>query len=358
MAMKINRSYAIAFGIVGAIGLWMLSGAFADPKKEAPKATQTAAVTAPSVRVADFTAQLMTREINVRGQSQAVRTVELKAETAGRVIEILAQKGATVAKGDVIARLSPDDRPARLAELKAVIAQRERELNAAASLASQGYGASLRATEARAALESARAGLARLEVDIANTEIKAPIDGTLDERGIEVGAYLKVGDKLGTVVDLRTILVVGSVTEREVPFLAVGKPGTAQLITGEKLEGKIRFVSSAADVATRTFRVELEAPNEDRRARSGVTAELRLPLDAVKGHRVSPAILTLDANGVIGVKAVVADNKVKFLPVQILSDSADAIWLGGLPENVRLIVVGQEYVADGQTVTPVAQPAK
>jgi multidrug efflux system membrane fusion protein len=357
--MKINRSYAIAFGIVGAIGLWMLSGAFADSKKNAAPSTQTAAVTAPSVRVGDFTAQQMTREINVRGQSQAVRIVELKAETAGRVVEVLLEKGAAVKKGDIIARLALDDRPARQTELKAIIGQRERELNAAASLASQGYGASLKASEARAALETAKAVLARLEVDIANTDIKAPIDGTLDERGIEVGAYLKVGDKIGTVVDLSTILVSGAVTEREVPFLAVGKPGSAKLVTGEALEGKIRFVSSAADQATRTFRVELEAPNPGQRARSGVTAELRLPLDAVKGHHVSPAILTLDDAGRVGVKAVDPDNKVRFLPVQILSDSADAVWLGGPPDQVRLIVVGQEYVVHGQTVTPVLQqPAK
>lgn len=355
--MKINRSYAIAFGIVGAIGLWMLSGAFADPKKEETAApTQTAAVVAPKVQVRDFAAQELTRQISVRGQSQAVRIVELKAETAGRVIEVLAAKGAPVAKGDVIARLSPDDRPARLAELKAVIAQRERELNAAASLASRGYGPDLRASEARAALETAKAALARLEVDIANTEIRAPIDGTLDERDIEVGAYLRVGDRLGIVVDLDTILVVGSVAEREVPLLAVGSPGTAQLITGETLQGRIRFVSAAADPATRTFRVELEAPNENRRARSGVTADLRLPLAPVKGHRVSPAILTLDETGRIGVKAVDADGKVQFVPVQILSDSADAIWLAGLPDQVRLITVGQEYVVHGQAVTAVSPP--
>ncbi|MGE0154523.1 MAG: efflux RND transporter periplasmic adaptor subunit [Reyranellaceae bacterium] len=356
--MRINRSYVIAGGILGAIGLWMLSGAFAVPKKEPAAAPQTAAVAAPSVRVGDFAAQEMTREINVRGQSAAVRIVELKAETAGRVVETLVEKGATVRKGDVIAKLALDDRPARLAELKAIIAQRERELNAASSLATRGYGPDLRASEARATMETARAAMARLEVDIANTEIKAPIDGTLDERVVEVGAYLKVGDKVGTVVDLSTILVAGAVTEREVPFLAVGKPGSAQLITGEKLQGRIRFISTAADSATRTFRVELEAPNPDRRARSGVTADLRLPLDAVKGHRVSPAILTLDENGRIGVKAVDGDSKVRFMPVQILSDSADAVWLGGLPDQVRLITVGQEYVVDGQVVTPVAQPAK
>lgn len=353
--MKLNRSQWIALGIFGGISLWMLSGAFAKNEKPTQTAAAQTVAVAPKVRVADLAATELPRSVQVRGQTQAVRSVDLKAETAGRVVEVLAEKGAKLQKGDLIARLALDDRPARLAELKAVIAQRERELNAAASLASQGYGASLRASEARAALEAARASMARLEVDIANTEIKAPIDGTLDERSIEVGAYLKVGDKLATMVDLKTVLVVGAVAERDLPLLKVGGPGTAQLITGQKLEGKIRFIAAQADAATRTFRVELEAPNEEAAAKAGVTAEMMLPLPPVRGHRVSPAILTLDDSGRIGVKLVDADNKVRFAPVTILSDSIDSVTLGGLPEQARIITVGQEYVVPGQTVEPVPQ---
>lgn len=353
--MKLNRSQWIAVSVFGAISLWMLSGAFAgDDKKAAPPVNQAAAV-APKVRVADIAAAELPRSVTVRGQTQAVRSVDLKAETAGRVVEVLAEKGAALKKGDLIAKLALDDRPARLAELKAIIAQRERELNAAASLASRGYGPDLRASEARAALESAKAAMARLEVDIANTDIRAPIDGTLDERSIEVGAYLKVGDKLGAMVDLNTVLVVGSVAERDLPQLQLGAPGTAQLVTGQKLDGKIRFIAAQADQATRTFRVELEAPNANGKAKAGVTAELTLPLQPVRGHRVSPAILTLDNVGRIGVKLVDSDNKVRFAPVTILSDSVDSVLLGGLPEQARIVVVGQEYVVPGQTVEPVVQ---
>lgn len=353
--MRLNRSQVIALGLFGGLAAWMLSGAFADPQPEAPVATQAAAVVAPKVRVATFKAEEITREVTVRGSSEAVRVVELKAETAGRVVEILVAKGARIDQGSVIARLAMDDRPARLAELKAIIVQRERELNAAASLAQRGFGPDLRASEARAQLESARAALSRLEIEIANTEIRAPIAGYLDERVIEVGAYLKVGDKVATMVDIDTILIVGSVTEREIPHLAVGRPGSALLVTGQEIDGRIRFVSTVADPATRTFRVELEAPNPNASARAGVTADMRLPLDTVRGHRVSPAILTLDDAGKLGVKAVGDDDKVQFLPVRILSDSAEAMWLGGLPSTVRLITVGQEYVVPGQSVTPVEQ---
>ncbi len=351
--MKLNRSQWIAVGIFSALSLWMLSGAFAEPEKQTETVAQTAAVNVPKVRVADIAAEEIVRTVDVRGQTEAVRKVDIKAETAGRVIEVPAEKGALLKKGDIIARLALDDRPARLDELKAIIVQRERELNAAASLAQQGFGPNLRASEARAQLESARAQLARLEIDIANTEIRAPIDGFLDERSVEVGAYLKVGDKLASVVDLKTILVVGSVTEREVSQLAVGGPGTARLVTGQTLDGRIRFISSVADTATRTFRVELEAPNPDAQAKAGITADMRLPLNSLTGHKVSPAILTLDDQGRLGVKTVDADNKARFVPVRIISDSADYVWLDGLPDKTRVIVVGQEYVVPGQTVEPV-----
>ena len=356
--MGLNRSQWIALGIVGALGGWMLSGALAESDKAPTEPTQVAVAAPAKVRVVDSVAAEMTRNVSVRGQTEAVRVVEIKAESAGRVVEVGATKGAALAKGDLIARLALDDRPARLAELKAVIAQRERELNAAASLAQRGFGPDLRASESRAQLESARAALARLEIDIANTEIRAPIDGILDDRAVEVGAYLKVGDRLATMVDLKTILIVGSVTEREVSALSVGGPGSAELVTGESVEGRIRFISSVADTATRTFRVELEAPNPQMRARAGVTAEMRLPLRAVRGHRVSPAILTLDDAGRLGVKAVDADNRVVFKPVTVLSDSVEAVWLAGLPERVRLITVGQEYVVPGQTVEPVVQASE
>ena len=356
--MGLNRSQWIALGIVGALGGWMLSGALAESDKAPTEPTQVAVAAPAKVRVVDSVAAEMTRNVSVRGQTEAVRVVEIKAESAGRVVEVGATKGAALAKGDLIARLALDDRPARLAELKAVIAQRERELNAAASLAQRGFGPDLRASESRAQLESARAALARLEIDIANTEIRAPIDGILDDRAVEVGAYLKVGDRLATMVDLKTILIVGSVTEREVSALSVGGPGSAELVTGESVEGRIRFISSVADTATRTFRVELEAPNPQMRARAGVTAEMRLPLRAVRGHRVSPAILTLDDAGRLGVKAVDADNRVVFKPVTVLSASVEAVWLAGLPERVRLITVGQEYVVPGQTVEPVVQASE
>jgi multidrug efflux system membrane fusion protein len=147
--------------------------------------------------------------------------------------------------------------------------------------------------------------------------------------------------------------VVAQVSEREVGKLSRGAAGTAEIITGETVSGTIAYISRVADPETRTFRIELEVPNPDNRVVSGVTASLRLPISSIRAHRVSPAILTLADDGRIGVKSVDENGIVQFLPVTIAADETDHVWLSDLPETVRLIVVGQEYVRPGMKVQAV-----
>lgn len=81
---------------------------------------------------------------------------------------------------------------------------------------------------------------------------------------------------------------------------------------------------------------------------------MTIPLPAVRAHKPSPGVLTLDDSGRVGVRTVEANNKVRFVPVTIIGQDADGLWVGGLPERATVITVGQEFVVDGQTVEPVA----
>jgi multidrug efflux system membrane fusion protein len=102
-------------------------------------------------------------------------------------------------------------------------------------------------------------------------------------------------------------------------------------------------------MATRTFRVEIELPNPDAKLRDGVTADIHIPVRQIKAMRISPAILILDDQGKVGVRAVV-DGRVKFFPVQIQTDNPDGMWVTGLPDRVNVITVGQEFVNNGEHV--------
>lgn len=341
---------AIAFAAIA----WVLSGQIgADEKPAARKPAQDAAAVVPQVRVAWVEAEERVNALIVNGATAAVRKVDLRAETIGRIVAVGAEKGAVVAKGDAIVRLAPDDRDARLAEARALVRQRQIEADAARQLQQKGFRPDTAVAASDAALEAARAQLAHIELDIARTVLRAPFAGTLDRRPAEIGTYVKEGDLVATLIDLDPILVVAQVSERDIGKLTLGKPGQARLITGETVEGTIRYIAAAAEAATRTFRVELAVPNADRWLADGVSAQLRLPLPPTRAHRVSPALISLGDDGSIGVKSVGEGDRVIFHTVTIAGDGPEGIWLTGLPPRVRLITVGQEFVKPGQRVQPV-----
>src|SRR5262249_19780329 len=192
-------------------------------------------------------------------------------------------------------------------------------------------------------------------LDTGNTAIHAPFAGVGEERRVEIGDFTDMGDKIARIVDLDPVLVVAQVSERDVDKIRVGMPGSARLVTGETVNGKVRFVGSAADAKTRTFRVELEVPNPPRAIVQGVSAELHLPVADLPAHRVSPAILTLAENGDVGVKTIGPGNTVEFHAVTIVATGADGVWLAGLPPTVTFITVGQDFVTAGQKVEPVPE---
>lgn len=354
-----KNSYLIAILIALAVSAWLLSGQFAREEEHAEAAAPAAAAIAeappPKVRVADRVAEPHIAEIVLRGRTEAARVVELKAETRGKVVQIMAEEGAYVKTGDVLLRLAADDRMAKLQQAKALLAQRQIEYDSSKKLSAKGYRADTEVAAAVARLEEAKAAVASMEIDIGYMTITAPFDGVIEQRPVEIGDFVDVGDPVATIVDLDPMRVIGHVVEGDVAKLKPDMAGAAMLVTGETVEGRLSFIGAMADDQTRTFRVELEVPNPERRIVEGISAELRLPVAELPAHRVSPAILTLTDDGKIGVKTVNAENIVEFHPVQIIGDGPDGVWLTGLPERIRFITVGQDFVLTGQKVEPVPE---
>lgn len=354
---------AIILAVIG-VG-WIASGQFGADDREVA-ANNDAATAAPvqtekapmRVRVADIEAVMRVERVDVTGRTEASRKVQIRAETHGQVLELLRQRGDNVEKGAPIARLRLDDRAAKLAEAKASLRQREIEFKAAKSLKEKGFRSETEEAAAQARLDGARAVVEQMEIDIARTTFRAPFDGMINAGHIELGDYVQVGDIAATVVDLDPILVVGNVSERQVNSLHEGMPGMIRLIDGTERDGIIRFVAPVAEPSTRTYRVELEIPNADVSIRDGLTAEIEIPISEADAHFVTPSALTLNDDGIVGVKVVTPDNLVLFRPVDIIADEPDGVWLGGLPRNIRLITVGQEFVLDGERVEPITGSAR
>jgi multidrug efflux system membrane fusion protein len=269
------------------------------------------------------------------------------------VVALGAERGRAVKAGERVVGLDLRDRQARLDEARALVAYADLQFEAARKLQTQQFVSDTQMADLLSRVVGARAALQLIELEVANTSIVAPFDALLQERLVEVGDYVNSGDSVAQLVDTDPLIVVGDVSEREIHDLAVGVTGTARLVNREPIEGRIRYLSPIAAESTRTFRVELAIPNPEGALRAGMTAEMRLNADRISAHRISAALLTLDEAGAIGVKSVNGYNRVEFHEIEIVGSSADGVSVTGLPEDIRLIVVGQGYVRPGDLVEPV-----
>jgi len=357
-----RRATLIAVGIAAVAAAWILSGQITDKDADTAMATDesiagnpelAAAEQRPRVRVTDSSATSHIQEFTLFGRSEADRVVYLRAETSGRIVKIDVKKGDVVEEGAQVVRLAMDDRPARLTEAKAQVAYREIGYDAALSLAEKKFSAKVTVAGDLAQLETARAALRGIQLDMARTRLGAPFESVVEELSLEVGDLVRVGDMVAKLVDLDPIIVVIEVSERQVAHVRTGQQAHVQFANGLARTGTVTFVSRSGSDATRTFRVEIEVANSEFDIPQGLTTEVTLRTEPVMAHRISPAILTLSGEGQLGIKIIEGDDRVVFVPITVIAETGDGLWIDGLPQTARLITVGQEFVSHGQMVEAV-----
>jgi len=348
-----GRPWLIAIGLTVIVLVWLASGALRPSTEPDAVAETPPAEAAARVQIRAQTAQPVTRTIRIYGRTAPARTVELKAETSGRVTTIGVERGKQASAGQVLLKLDLRDRKARLDQARAGVSEHQSAWEAQQELKTQGYVSDTQLAETRAKLETARTELTRAELDLDYMQVKAPFDGVVQERSVEIGDYVRAGDPVVTFVDNTQLIVTGSIAEQDAGFVRVGELATAVLVTGEEVKGRIRYLEPVAEEATRTFTVELEIPNPNGDLPAGITAEMLIPGGEVLAYRVAPSLLTLDDDGNLGIKTVNTQGLVEFHKIEIARSEANSVWVTGLPEAADVIVIGQGYVSAGQAVQAV-----
>ena len=330
-----------------------------------------------SVLVQKSNEQEVTNGILLRGQTEAFKSVQVKAETSGSVISQPIRKGTFVKNGELLCELEVGTKSDVLSEAKVALALSLDELDASIhqyelrvqaaerqkSLLKRGVGteaaveaAELSASSAetqslskRQAVANVEARINRATTELNNTKIIAPFDGLLESDTAEYGDFMQTGAPCGTLLALNPIKLIGYATETQVSKIEVNTTAGARLISGDTVSGTVSFISRSADPTTRTFLVETTVPNENYEIREGSTADIYISLSGAKGHLLPQSSLTLNSSGVLGVRIALND-KAKFIPINIIRDSEEGVWVTGLPDRVDVIIVGQEYVTDNSNI--------
>ena len=291
--MKIKQTYKTAAITATFLVIWMISGSLIED--EVNPQSESSLDTLASVTVMSSKAIQKSPFIKASGFTEADKFVQVRAEVGGRVVEVPVKQGDFVKKGDLICQL--------------YIAGRE-----------------------------------------AYPKIVAPFSGYLETVNVDSGDYLNVGGICASLIDPDPMLLIADIAEKEIAQVKLGSVAKAKLISGREIQGEVAFIATSADKNTRTFRVEISVANSDRTIRDGVSAEIFIQGNALPAHRISPAILSLNEQGKLGIRVVNTKNEVEFRAIEIMEDTTEGLWISGLPASARIITLGQEYVFQGQVV--------
>ncbi|MCK6421808.1 MAG: efflux RND transporter periplasmic adaptor subunit [Aquabacterium sp.] len=303
------------------------------------------------------------------GNIAAWQEVVIGSELGGlRLVEVVAQVGDRVRRGQLLARLSVDmidaelaQTRAGLAEAQALLAEAQANANRARELQPSGMISSQQAQQAITAEQAARARLASLqarlqadELRLRQTRIVAPDDGVISARVATEGAMAQPGQELFRLIRRGRLEWRAEVAAADLARLEPGTPAAVRTPSGVTLEGTVRQVAPTVDTQTRNglVYVDLARPGD---AKPGMFVRGEFSFGRSPALTLpQTAVLLRDGHAVV--LRVGADQRVQMAKVQTGRRQGDRVEvLDGLPGDARVIASGGAFLADGDLVKVVSQ---
>ncbi len=239
----------------------LIKGVFANNKP--PPAT---------VSIAEGKSEVIPNLLVVVGELVAVHQVNVTSDVSGRITDIMFTPGANVKAGSPLVQLFDGPEQGDLANFKALATGAQLALDRAKQLAARQFGPQSTVDAAQATYDQANAGIAKTEAIISQKLVRAPFDGELGVRHVEVGQYLTAGTQIVTLTDLSQLYANFAVTEKDSGQLKVGQTVrvTVDAYPGRTFEGKMTAIEPQIASDTRNIRVQATLENPDRILKPGM----------------------------------------------------------------------------------------
>ncbi len=330
------------------------------------------------VEVETVTTGSIEETIELTGWIRANQLVHVASKVAGRVesLHVLTdandlvpvEEGVSVKKGQQLAVIDHDVYLAQLAAAKASVKAREVELKDAerekkriiglyegGSTTEQAKDKAVTVAElAAASLSLAEANLDLAQLNLRESTIVSPIDGIVTAKYIDLGNLIRVGERLVTVADMKTIKVVVPVAETYAPKVAVGMPVriSVDAYQDKEFDAKVYSIYPALDDQTHTVQIEIRLNNEQLLLKPGMFARVILitqqkdnvviiPRDVILGGKIDKHYVYV-IDGEDDVK--IAHKRI----VEIGIKQGDRYEITeGLKTGETLVVNGMNFLMDG-----------
>ena len=295
-----------------------------------------------------------TANLEAPGESQVV------AKTSGVMVQLLAEEGQVVRKGQVLARLDGDRVRLEAQRSAATVNKLENNYRRSQKLRQEKLVSADSDEQIRFELEAARASLALARLELSYTNIVAPISGVVAQRMVKPGNLISLNAPVFRIVDNSRLEAVLNVPEREMAVLKQGMPLRMMVdaIPGKIFEGKVDRVSPVVDSGTGTFRVVCAFTGNET-LRPGMFGRIEVIFDQRENILTIPRVALLEDEGETAVYVVRA-NKAARIPVKLGYTTGEfAEILSGVKEGDRVITAGKVAVRDGTEVQVLgAKPVK
>ncbi len=261
-----------------------------------------------TVQVLDSEAFVIKDSIEFSSTTEAHQRIEVKSEIMTTIEEVLKKAGTFVNKNDLVIRLDEYNTNLELYKLDLLS-----------------------------------------ESEFKKIALYAPFDGILLDNHKIAGELVMPGERVYELIDLSSLEIYGYINENEILNIST-KNEVDVTILGEEVKGFIDYVSPISDPETKTFEIVVKVKNKNLRYKDGLSSMISINKGEVLAHKISPSILALGEEGQLGVKVITKGNEVEFKDITIIEDTSDYMLVTGLSKKEKIIIVGQQYVSNGEKV--------
>ena len=321
-----------------------------------------------TVTVAEAKSEVIPNLLTAVGELAAVHQVNVTSDVSGRITEILFTAGSTVKAATPLVQLFDGPEQGDLASFKAQATGAALALDRAKQLAARQFGPQTTVEQAQAAYDQANAGIAKTQAIISQKLVRAPFDGELGVRHVEVGQFLTAGTQIVSLTDLSELYANFTVTEKDSGNLKVGQ--TVRVLVdayrGRTFEGTITAIEPQISSDTRNIRVQATIANPDHILKPGMFATTTVVLPDKPPVVTVPETAvdyTLYGDSVFLINEKKEDDgKTSLTSVRTFVRTGNRVngraeILSGLKPGDRVVAVGQLKLQSGAAVAISTDPA-
>jgi len=320
-----------------------------------------------AVNVAEAKSEVIPNLLTAVGDLAAVHQVNVTSDVNGRITEIMFTAGASVKAGTPLVQLFDGPEQGDLASFKAQATMAQLSLDRARQLAARQFGPQATVDQAQSQFDQANAGIAKTEAIISQKLVRAPFDGELGVRKVEVGQYLTAGTQIVSLTDLSMLYLNFTVTEKDSGALKVGQIVRIKVDAwpGKAFDGKITTIEPQIATDTRNIRVQATIANPDKVLKPGMFASTTVVLPEKPPVITIPETAvdyTLYGDSVYLIEEKKADDgKTSLVATRTFVQTGNRIdgraeILKGLKPGDRVVALGQHKLQSGGAVTISTDP--